>query len=118
MLGLEMAQHFLLSTKARTLSLATVLRLSDDGAFEAFKAIRWSANNGEPFCPKCGCTSQYFLKNRRMWRCKGCGWQFSVTSDTIFASRKLRLRDILAAIAIFTNGAKGHSALQLSRDLD
>ena len=113
-----MAQHFLLSTKARTLSLATVLRLSDDEAFEAFKAIRWSENNGEPFCPKCGCTSQYFLKNRRMWRCKGCGWQFSVTSNTIFAGRKLALRDILAAIAVFTNGAKGHSALQLSRDLD
>ncbi len=28
------------------------------------------------------------------------------------------LRDILAAIAIFVNGAKGHSALQLSRDFD
>ena len=28
------------------------------------------------------------------------------------------IRDILAAIAIFVNGAKGHSALQLSRDLD
>jgi hypothetical protein len=34
------------------------------------------------------------------------------------ASRKLPLRDILAAIAIFVNSAKGHSALQLSRDLD
>ena len=31
---------------------------------------------------------------------------------------KLPLRDILAAIAIFVNGVKGHSALQLSRDLD
>lgn len=30
----------------------------------------------------------------------------------------MALRDILAAIAIFVNGAKGHSALQLSRDLD
>jgi transposase-like protein len=28
------------------------------------------------------------------------------------------VRDILLAIAIFANGAKGHSALQLSRDLD
>ncbi len=28
------------------------------------------------------------------------------------------IRDILLAIAIFVNGAKGHSALQLSRDLD
>ena len=41
-----------------------------------------------------------------------------MTTDTIFASRKLPLRDILAAIAIFVNGAKGHNALQLSRDLD
>jgi len=44
--------------------------------------------------------------------------QFSVTSGTIFASRKLSIRDYLLAIAIFVNGAKGHSALQLSRDLD
>lgn len=37
----------------------------------------------------------------------------SVTSGTIFASHKLPIRDLLAAIAIFVNGAKGHSALQL-----
>ena len=114
----DMAQHFLLSTKARTLSLATILRLSDDDAYEAFKAIRFTDNKGEAFCPKCGCVDLYNLPRRKMWRCKGCGWQFSVTSGTIFASRKLSIRDILAAIAIFANGAKGHGALQLSRDLD
>ena len=113
-----MAQHFLLSTKARTLSLANVLRLSDDEAWESFKAIRWAENNGEAFCPKCGCTACYFFKTRRVWKCKGCNAEFSATSGTIFASRKLAVRDILAAIAIFMNGAKGHSALQLSRDLD
>lgn len=115
-----MAQHFLLSTKARTLSLAQVLRLSDDEAYKAFKAIRFSENGGEPFCPKCGSVTLYDLPRRKMWRCKAaeCGCQFSVTSGTIFASRKLNVRDILAAIAIFVNGAKGYSALQLSRDLD
>ena len=115
-----MAQHFLLSTKARTLSLAKVLRLSDQEAYDAFKAIRFSENGGEAFCPKCGSTDLYGLPRRKMWRCKAkeCGCQFSVTSGTIFASRKLSIRDILAAIAIFTNGAKGISALQLSRDLD
>ncbi len=40
-----------------------------------------------------------------------------VTSGTIFASRKLPVRDYLLAIAIFVNGAKGYAALQLSRDL-
>ena len=49
---------------------------------------------------------------------QACGGQFSVTSGTIFANRKMDLRDILGAIAIFVNGAKDHSALQLSRDLD
>jgi hypothetical protein len=44
--------------------------------------------------------------------------QFSVTSGTIFASRKLPIRDYLAAIAIFVNAVKGISALQLGRDLD
>jgi len=115
-----MAQHFLLSSKARTLSLAQVLRLSDEEAYAAFQAIRFSENSGEAFCPKCGATDLYALPRRKMWRCKAkeCGCQFSITSGTIFGSRKLAIRDILAAIAIFTNGAKGHSALQLSRDLD
>ncbi|MBI1330489.1 MAG: IS1595 family transposase [Alphaproteobacteria bacterium] len=113
-----MPQHFLLSAKARTLSLAKVLRLSDQEAHDAFKAIRFSENDGQPFCPKCGCVAVYEFKSRRIFKCKACMAQFSLTSGTIFASRKLAIRDILAAIAIFTNGAKGYSALQLSRDLD
>ena len=111
-------QHFLLSAAARTLSLATVMRMTDDQAFETFRSIRWTANEGEAICGKCGCCECYTFKARRIFKCKGCGAQFSVTSGTIFASRKMDLRDILAAIAIFVNGAKGHSALQLSRDLD
>lgn len=113
-----MPQHFLLSAKARTLSLAKVMRLSDDQAFEIFKEIRWADNEGEPVCPRCGCVAVYAYKARRIFKCQGCGAQFSVTTDTIFASRKMAIRDILAAIAIFANGAKGYSALQLSRDLD
>lgn len=113
-----MSQHFLLSTAARTLSLAKVMRMSDDQAYEAFKAIRWSDNDGAPVCPKCGGYVCWEFKARRIFKCKACNGQFSVTSGTIFASRKMDLRNILAAIAIFVNGAKGHSALQLSRDLD
>jgi hypothetical protein len=60
----------------------------------------------------------YSYRARPIWLCKGCGKQLSVTSGTIFHSRKLPPRDYLAAIAIFVNGAKGHSALQLSRDLN
>jgi transposase-like protein len=112
-----MTQHFLLSSAAKTLSLASVARMSDEEARAAFQAIRWSDNEGKPYCPKCGCAEVWTCRNRPLWQCRGCDHQFSVTAGTIFANRKLALRDILLAIAIFTNGAKGHSALQLSRDL-
>ncbi|MEL6475295.1 MAG: transposase, partial [Pseudomonadota bacterium] len=107
-----MAQHFLLSPAAKTLSLVKVMRMSDAEAQKAFQAIRWASTDGEPVCPKCGCLEHYDLKSRPVWKCKGCKHQFSVTSGTIFSSRKLSLRDYLAAIAVFVNGAKGYSALQ------
>lgn len=113
-----MTQHFLLSAKARTLSLRAVARMSDQEALETFREVRWADNEGQPYCAKCGCMEVYSYKARPIFKCKGCGAQFSVTSGTIFASRKLAIRDILLAIAIFVNGAKGHSALQLSRDLN
>lgn len=113
-----MSQHFLLSKQARTLSLAKVMRLSDLEAFDVFKTVRWAGNGGEPVCPRCGCLAIYEYRSRRVFKCKGCDAQFSITTATIFASRKLPIRVLLAAIAIFVNGAKGISALQLSRDLD
>jgi len=113
-----MSQHFLLSAKARSLSLAKVARMSDEEATEAFRAIRWAETGGEPVCVRCGSLNSYKYNTRKLYRCKDCSHQFSVTSGTIFASRKLPVRDYLLAIAIFVNGAKGHSALQLSRDLD
>lgn len=116
-IGFDMAQHFLLSPAAKTLSLVKVMRMSDTEARSAFRKVRWSETDGEPVCPVCGCCDSYDLKTRQVYKCKGCGKQYSITSGTIFHSRKLAVRDILAAIAIFINGAKGYSALQLSRDL-
>lgn len=113
-----MAQYFLLSAKARTLKLRAICRLSDDDAFALFTAIRFAENGGEPFCPDCGCCDPYFVSTRRKWKCRACGKTFSATSGTIFASRKMDFVDLLAAICIFVNAAKGISALQLSRDLD
>lgn len=112
-----MAQHFLLSPAAKTLSLVKVMRMSEKQARDAFRKIRWTETEGEPICPDCGCVDHYDLKTRQVYKCKGCGKQYSITSGTIFHGRKLQVRDILAAIAIFINGAKGYSALQLSRDL-
>lgn len=89
--------------------------MSDEEAHAKFTEIRWPDG---PHCPKCGGAVLYTYKARKLWKCKACTHQFSVTSGTIFASRKLSVRDYLMAIAIVVNGAKGISALQLARDLD
>jgi transposase-like protein len=115
---LQMAQHFLLSAAARQLSLAEVARMGEDDARAMFRAIRWHATGGDPVCPRCGCLAVYEYRARQVFKCKACGRQFSVTSGTIFHSRSSPSRDHLLAIAIFVNGAKGVSALQLGRDLD
>ncbi len=112
-----MAQHFLLSSAARSLSLKAIMAMTDEQAAETFQGIRWQETGGQPFCPRCRCAALYAYTTRALWKCKACCHQFSVTSGTIFASRKLAIRDILLAIALFTNAAKGMSALQLSRDL-
>lgn len=111
-------QHYLLSTAARSMSLVQVARMSDEEALAQFKNIRWAANNGEPVCPHCGSTHCWSYKSRPVFKCRVCERQFSVTSGTMFANRKLPLRDYLMAIAIFVNAHKGVSALQLSRDLN
>jgi transposase-like protein len=113
-----MAQHFLLSARARTLSLTGIMRMSDDEAHRRFQEIRWAATEGRPACPRCTCDAVYTYAARRIWKCKRCNHQFSVTSGTIFASHKLPIRDYLAATAIFVCAVKGVSALQLGRDLD
>lgn len=111
-------QHFLLSAAARTLSLKAVFKMGEDKAYETFRQLRWPETEGEAVCPRCGCVETYDISSRRRFKCVACHHQFSVTSGTIFASRKLSFTDLLAAIVIFVNGAKGVSALQVSRDLD
>jgi len=110
--------NFLLTAAARTLKIKDIFKMGEEKAWEQFVSIRFADNNGEAYCPACGTVEPYFLKSRKKWECRGCRKHFSVTSGTIFASRKLDFTDILAAIALFVNAAKGISALQMARDLD
>lgn len=115
-----MSQHFLLSRNAKTLSLATVFRMSDADAEAAFRKVRWDATDGEPVCPACGGVDAYDCRRPNgaaRFRCRACQKDFSITSGTLFASHKLPLRMYLAAIAIFCNEVKGKSMLAMSRDL-
>lgn len=114
----KQATPFHLLAKARTISLKDVFTMGEEAAHQLFCQMRWPETNGAAVCPKCGHDQTYTLKKRRQHECKACKRQFSVTSETIFASRKLSFTDLLAAIVIVANAHKGISAMQLSRDLD
>ena len=113
-----MSQHFLLSAEARTLSLASIYKGGEEAAYATFCRMRWTETEGAPVCPRCGGFKHYDVKGRRKFKCAGCAHQFSVTSGTIFASRKMAFVDLCAAIVLCVNAVKGLSALQLGRDID
>src|ERR1700732_4636337 len=115
-----MAQHFLLSRPAKTLSLAQVFRMSDTEAEAKFRKVRWSETDGAPVCPHCGGLNAYEWRRPSgllRFRCQACRGDFTITSGTLFAFHKLPLRGYLAAIAIFCNEVKGKSAPAISRDI-
>ncbi len=116
-----MAQHFLLSAAARSLSAAKIMRMSERGVENVFLRLRWPETDGRPVCPHCGCTICYTCPRsagHSRWRCKACRGDFSVTSGTLFAWHKLPPRTYLLAIAVFCNEVKGKSMLAFARDLD
>ena len=62
-----MSQHFLLSSKAKTLRLADVLRMTDAEAETAFRKVRWNETEGASVCPSCGGLDAY-LNPPVCWR--------------------------------------------------
>jgi transposase-like protein len=115
-----MPQHFLLSPAAKTLTLAQVMRMSNEEAETMFARIRWPGTNGEPVCPHCGGTAVYNVRRPDgppRWKCKACNKKFSTTSGTLFAWHKLPVQVYLSAVAIALNEVKGKNALAMSRDL-
>ena len=115
-----MSQHFLLSSKARTLSLASVWRMSDQEAETMFASIRWAETKASRFARIVvrsalpGPAPERFAP----LPLQGLQGSFSLTRERCSPSISSRSRTYLAAIAIFCNEVKGKSALALSRDLD
>ena len=112
-----MAQHFLLSRAAKTLSLAHVFTMKDAEAEMTFRRIRWADTDGEPVCPHCGGVDAYDcrrLKGAPRFRCRACERISRSRPGRCSPRTSCRSRCYLAAIAIFCNEVKGKSALALS----
>jgi transposase-like protein len=113
----SLAQHFLLSAAANSLNLEDIVCMSTEEAYVAFQAIRFAGSEGEPVCPKCGCAAVYTYRTRKLFKCKACPHQFTLTSGTLFSSRKIPLKRILIAIAMFADPAAGKTAISLRQPL-
>ena len=113
-----MSQHFLRSAAYRDLTIDSIYAMTEKQVFDLFTRLRWGDTTRQ-ICPSCGAWDQhYFRRARWQWRCKACGRDFSVTSCTMFASRKKPLRTLLLTTFYFVTGAKGVAGLGLSRVAD
>lgn len=78
-------------------------------------SLRWE--NGEPICPRCNHTEHYFLKTRKVWKCKACKKQFSVKVGTIFESSPIGLDKWMCAIWMISNCKNGVSSYEIHREI-
>ena len=87
---------------------------SDEKCRELLESMRWPHGVA---CVRCGDMAIDELQRRSQWECRGCGYQFSVTSGTIMHDTHLPLRKWFVAIYLMCDSRKGVSANQLKRQL-
>ena len=68
-------------------------------------------------CPRCGGDSRGYMRAKRVYECRACGYQASVTAGTILHKTRTPLKDWFWAIYRMSQGKKGISALQLSKEI-
>ncbi len=69
-------------------------------------------------CPKCAHEEYYNLPKRKLFQCKGCGYQASVTAGTVMHKTRTPLLKWFWAIYLIVTDKRGISALALSRQLN
>ena len=101
---------------APTTLLDAIKVFSDPDVAVAFMAgLRWP--DGKPVCPRCDSNENYFLKTRRVWKCKGCKTQFSVKRGTLFEDSAISLGKWLPALWLIVNAKNGISSYELGRSI-
>jgi transposase-like protein len=102
-------------TKAPETLLEAVKYFDDEDVATQFVAsLRWP--DGEQVCPRCGVIDEhYFLKTRRIWKCKACKKQFSIKLGTIFEDSPIPLSKWLPAMWMLANCRNGISSYELAR---
>jgi hypothetical protein len=87
---------------------------SEESCYKFLLQARWP--NGFE-CPQCGHHEAYELPKRKLFQCKACKYQASVTANTILHKTHLPLRVWFWAIYLVGRNKQGFPALQLQRQL-
>ena len=107
-----------MSRAAVDVSLPVIYAMEEKECLQFLVQARWGSAETVR-CPHCGSiTSHYYRHLERRWKCRACDRAFSVTSDTVFAARKLRLQDIIGGALLWINSVAGQPALELKRHFD
>jgi transposase-like protein len=99
---------------------AIPLACSDElAAVEFFEAVRWAGN---PVCVHCGSAEVYKMLDRAgqrngryLWRCRGCGKQYTVRIGMVWEESRLPLRHWCYAFWRASTSKKGVAALEIMR---
>lgn len=87
---------------------------TDDKCREILTKLRWPEG---VTCPRCKERKVCYLESRKQFECGSCGYQFSVTTGTIFNDSHLPLEKWFAATYLLCEAKKGMSACQVQRTL-
>jgi len=87
---------------------------TDEKCREILTKLRWPEG---VTCPRCKERQVCYLESRKQFECASCGYQFSVTTGTIFNDTHLPLEKWFAATYLLCEAKKGISACQIQRTL-
>lgn len=69
-------------------------------------------------CPRCGWREAYWKARRKLFQCKQCSYQTSVTAGTVLHRSKMPLPQWFWAAYLVTTHTPGLSALQFARQME
>src|SRR5258708_1573292 len=87
---------------------------TDEKCRELLVRLRWP--NGVE-CPRCKMPAVDLATAKQLFYCKGCDYQFSVTSGSVFNDSHLALQKWFIATLLLCEAKKGMSANQIKRTL-
>jgi transposase-like protein len=90
---------------------------TEEEARVQFRKFRWSEHGGRPTCQHCGSDAVNTYKRRPIYKCKGCDRQFSDTSGTPWAYRKIGFRKLMIIISVFADNVQAVTAKAIARQL-